>query len=162
MKLRVLQEKIISQELTLQYLRDQGLILISQRCPKCQKQMILRKVSDGEDYVFYKRTCRTSRSIRHGSFFSSLKLDLNQIVLLLHLWSKIYPPEIIMKDFEFSKQTITDWSRFCRDLAIEYFEGSMASKIGGENRVVEIEESTTEVVYSNNSGCLGALKEIPW
>ncbi|KAF0989050.1 hypothetical protein HZS_7890 [Henneguya salminicola] len=45
---------------------------------------------------------------RHGSFFSSSKLELNQIVLLLHLWSKIYPREIIMKDFEFSRQTITD------------------------------------------------------
>ncbi|KAF0990052.1 hypothetical protein HZS_1555 [Henneguya salminicola] len=123
MKLRALQEKIISQELTLQYLRDQGLISISQRCPKCPNQMILRKVSDekssyGEEYVCYKRTCRTSRSIRHGAFFSSSKLELNQIVLLLHLWSKIYPPEIIMEDFEFSKQTITDWSRFCRDLII--------------------------------------------
>ncbi|KAF0987242.1 LOW QUALITY PROTEIN: hypothetical protein HZS_2879 [Henneguya salminicola] len=65
MKLRALQEKIISQELTLQ---DQGLISISQRCHKCRNQMILRKVSDGEEYVCYKRTCRTSRSIRHGSF----------------------------------------------------------------------------------------------
>ncbi|KAF0986673.1 hypothetical protein HZS_253, partial [Henneguya salminicola] len=103
--------------------------------------MILRKVSNGEEYVCYKRTCRTSRSIRHGSFFSSSKLELNQIVLLLHLWSKIYPPEIIMEDFEFLKQTITDWSQFCRDLVIEYFEGSMESKIGGENRVVEIDQS---------------------
>ncbi|KAF0989434.1 hypothetical protein HZS_3629 [Henneguya salminicola] len=72
-----------------QYLRDQGLISISQRCPKCRNQMILRKVSeekssDGEEYVCYKRTYRTSRSIRHGSFFSSSKLELNQIVLLLH------------------------------------------------------------------------------
>ncbi|KAF0992178.1 hypothetical protein HZS_4913 [Henneguya salminicola] len=78
--------------------------------------MILRKVSDEEEYVCYKRTCRTSRSIRHGSLFSSSKFELNQIVLLLHLWSKIYPPEIIMEDFEFSKKTITHWSRFCRDL----------------------------------------------
>ncbi|KAF0985636.1 hypothetical protein HZS_6989 [Henneguya salminicola] len=58
MKLHALQEKIISQELTLQYLRDQGLISISQRCPKCRNQMILRTVSDekssdGEDYSFY-------------------------------------------------------------------------------------------------------------
>ncbi|KAF0985461.1 LOW QUALITY PROTEIN: hypothetical protein HZS_7439 [Henneguya salminicola] len=46
MKLRALQEKIISQELTLQYLRDQGLISISQRCPKYRNQMILRKTKN--------------------------------------------------------------------------------------------------------------------
>ncbi|KAF0986170.1 hypothetical protein HZS_3912 [Henneguya salminicola] len=43
MKLRALQEKIMSLELTLQYLRDQGLISTSQRCPKCRNKMILRK-----------------------------------------------------------------------------------------------------------------------
>lgn len=146
MKIGILQKKIQTKELTLQFLREQGLISVSQKCPKCRNDMILRKVpleksSDCEEFVCYKRTCRSSRSIRYNSFFENSKLEIEKIVLFIHLWSKMYPPEIIMDDFEFSKQTITDWSRFCRDLLVENFDQSMSSKIGGENRVVEIDES---------------------
>ncbi|KAF0985295.1 LOW QUALITY PROTEIN: hypothetical protein HZS_4321 [Henneguya salminicola] len=93
MKLRALQEKIRSLELTVQYLREQGLVSISQSNDIEKNE----KSSDGEEYVCYKRTCKTSRSIRHGSFFSSSKLELNQIILLLHLWSKIYIQKLLWK-----------------------------------------------------------------
>ena len=38
------------------------------------------------------------------------------------------------------KQTITDWSQYCRDVAVEFFLGN-PERLGGQGRIVEIDES---------------------
>src|SRR5215467_12604046 len=60
-------------------------------------------------------------------------------MLLLHLWSKGYSEKLIIDDFSFSKQTVVDWFRFCRELGISHFE-SQQYIIGGLNSIVEIDE----------------------
>jgi IS1 family transposase len=61
-------------------------------------------------------------------------------MLFIHLWSKGYTEQLICDDFSFSKVTVVDWSRFCRDLCVYYFETS-GQQIGGPGTIVEIDET---------------------
>ncbi|KAF0986120.1 hypothetical protein HZS_2291, partial [Henneguya salminicola] len=123
MKLLDIIQICLSQENTISYLRSQNLLSTEQKCKKCRNEMILSstadtKSKDGEIWRCYKKKCDQTRSIRHKFFFKSSKLSLGQILLLIHLWAKQYPQNLIVEDLDFAKQTITDWSRFCRDLCM--------------------------------------------
>ena len=73
-------------------------------------------------------------------FFEQSKLNLCDCMLFLHLWAKNYGEKLIADDFDFSNNTIVDWSRFCRDLCVYEFE-SNTSMIGGPGTIVEIDET---------------------
>lgn len=119
-------------------LRERGLLRTSMRCDRCGERG--KNVSDGLIYCCKKRSCRLEKSIRCGSFFKQTRLTLWDVMLFLHLWSKGYTKKLICDDFEFSKVTAVDWSRFCRDLCVYHFE-SDNTVIGGQGSIVEIDET---------------------
>jgi hypothetical protein len=61
-------------------------------------------------------------------------------MLFVHLWSKSYSEKLMIEDFPFSKVTVVDWSRFCRELCICHYEAG-EHVIGGVGRTVEIDET---------------------
>ncbi|KII64619.1 hypothetical protein RF11_05123 [Thelohanellus kitauei] len=50
----------------------------------------------------------------------------------------MYPPHIIEDDFGLTSQTFSDWSRFCRNWTLYYFEKNMMSQIESKGNTVEI------------------------
>ncbi|KII69902.1 hypothetical protein RF11_15682 [Thelohanellus kitauei] len=107
------------------------------KCPKCRCPMKIAKIpesksSDEEEFRCHKQKCRQSRSIMQNSFFASSKMPQQQIIMFIHFWAKMYPHHILEDDFYYSVPTIVDWSRFCRDLTVYYFEINMSTQIGGE------------------------------
>ncbi|KII64006.1 hypothetical protein RF11_08817 [Thelohanellus kitauei] len=146
MKLLEIIEICSSQEGLIHYLRSKNLLSNGERCPKCRQSMVLinnddSKSKDGQVWRCFKSKCDKARSVRHRSFFKRSKLSLGKLLMILHLWAKQYPLILIQEDFDFSKQTIIDWARFCRDLCVEYFINNMHTKIGGSSKIVEIDES---------------------
>ena len=111
---------------------------------------LMTNCGDGLAFSCNKRSCRRRKSIRAGSFFENAKINLCDSMLLLHLWAKEYTEKQILEEFHFAKQTVVDWSRFARDLCVFSFENSN-HVIGGENTVVEIDE-TLAVKRKNNQG----------
>ena len=93
------------------------------------------KSSDGIAFSCNRRTCRLYKSVRMGSFFEGSKLSLCECMLLIHLWCKGYTENLIDKDFEFSRPTVIDWFRYCRELCIYEFEND-AAMIGGPDSIV--------------------------
>lgn len=85
--------------------------------------------------------CDTKLSIRSGSFFSGSKMPLSKIILFFHLWVKNYPSRIIMEDFEFAPHTVVDWNRFLREFCVSFYDRNTMNKIGGPNKVVELDET---------------------
>lgn len=132
-----------------QAMQEKGLLRDNCICGVCGESMKVRKTDkrDGIMFECMKRTCRKNRSIRAGSFFENVRLSLCDSMLLLHLWSKGYSEKLICDDFSFSKQTVVDWFRFCRDLCVSHFE-SQQNIIGGIDSVVEIDE--THIVKRKN------------
>jgi IS1 family transposase len=133
-------------------LRSIGLLNGRLACDKCGGRMSDTQHSntDGLRVRCSKRACRTVKTIRAESFFSNAKLSLTDAMLFLHLWSKGYPERLIEADFAFSKTTIVDWSRYCRDLCVYDLENSDAV-IGGPGCIVEIDE-TLAVKRKNDQG----------
>lgn len=123
-------------------LRLRGLLSEHAMCEECGQEMIERpeRVKDGFMFFCRKRSCRKSKSIRVNSFFENSRLQLTNIMLFLHLWANEFTEKLIMNQFDFSKKTIVDWTRFCRDLCIFEFEQD-ESMIGGSGSVVEIDET---------------------
>lgn len=129
-------------ETIVEKLRMRGLLTSSARCDVCGDGMICSAADNIDKMRFRcnKRTCRKEKTIRTGSFFERSKLPLTDCMLFLHLWAKGYSEKLIMDDFDFSKATVVDWSRFCRDLCVHHFEASNAV-IGGQGSTVEIDET---------------------
>jgi hypothetical protein len=88
------------------------------------------------------RTCKSSRSLRLGTFFSQSRLQLQQLLDLMMCWSQgadshkfIRRNCIILSD-----TSIVDWKHSLRDLYGDYFTRHPAF-IGGVGHVVEIDGS---------------------
>lgn len=123
-------------------LQDKGLLRMNCTCDHCGDSMKLQR-TDTRDRVRFecsKRTCRSRKTIRSGSFFANARISLCECMLLMHLWSKGYSEKLVGDDFSFATQTIVDWFRFCRELCVSHFE-SRHDVIGGPDSVVEIDET---------------------
>ena len=88
------------------------------------------------------RSCKSTRTLRDGTFFSHSRLELQQILDLMLYWSQgVDSQKFIRRNCKIlSSATIVDWRNFMRDLCSEYFIRNPAT-IGGTGHVVEIDES---------------------
>ncbi|KII64623.1 hypothetical protein RF11_05127 [Thelohanellus kitauei] len=83
--------------------------------------------------------------IRHGQKLATDSTSLGKTIL----------PIIILYGLDFSKPTIIDWVRFHRDLCVENIINQMHTKIGGQNKMFEIDERG----FSNTNGFSEELKD---
>jgi len=84
--------------------------------------------------------CNGSRSLRHSSWFKKSKLALVQIMFITFDILLKTSPTTIRKHHQLTTKTVTDWSHFCKEVILDYIE-STSEKIGGEGKIVEIDES---------------------
>ncbi|CAF3574980.1 unnamed protein product [Rotaria socialis] len=78
-----------------------------------------------DEFVWRCGKCKSTRTIRHGTFFSNSKLAIRQVLDLTYFWAE---------------STIVDWKNFSRDLCGEHFSRHPVV-IGGPGHIVEIDES---------------------
>ena len=126
----------------IQQLRDQQLLASTATCDGCGNMMTEGPATNGDQWSFFcwNRCCRKNKTIRKESFFEKSRMTLCNCMLFIHLWAKNYPEKLIINEFNFSKKTVVDWSRFCRDLCVFDFNSNV-NIIGGEGTIVEIEET---------------------
>jgi hypothetical protein len=144
MKLLDVLERYSDTRNVIQLMRRDGLLARSMKCPNCNDDMTEAKKPcvDGLVWRCNRRSCRIMRSIRVGTFFARSHLPLGKQMLFMHLWSKGYSAALMEAEFGFSKPTIVDWSRFCRDICLWHVETDLENaKIGGPDRIVEIDKS---------------------
>ena len=123
-------------------LMSRGLLPVHMRC-ECGQIMheINWDCSDGSIFRCQKKACGKKRSIRHGSFFAKSKLPIVQQVLLMHLFAKRYPEQLILDEYEFSSATLVDWFRYFREVCVFKLEEMDDEIIGRDGVIVEIDES---------------------
>ena len=133
--------------LSLQFLKDVGLLPAKMMCPTCRHDMswcadLNRK--DGYRYRCRRRTsasgCSVSMSIRHGSWFQHSNLTLAEVIFLTYDIVRRVPAHAIQREHHFSSPTIADWGQYCKEVMLEYVKGS-PQRLGGPNKTVEIDES---------------------
>ena len=94
-------------------------------------------------YVFSCAQCRTTHSIRNGTFFQQSHLSLGQPFELMHCWSR-QEASIgkLMHELDIgSPNTNVTWKNFCRDICAQYFI-LKPMRIGGPGHIVEIDRSS--------------------
>ena len=83
-------------------------------------------------------------SLRHGTWFSESNMTLEEIIEYTYLWSTLGLTEKqISTQLQISDNTNVDWANFCREVCKETMlvQNDNGKQIGGENIVVEIDES---------------------
>jgi len=59
----------------------------------------------------------------------------------MYVFAHRWPVDLILREFSFSPNTVVDWMRYCREICVVKVEGAMEGMIGGDNVIVEIDES---------------------
>ena len=139
-----------NREETIRWCRENGLLAREMHCATCGSlctETIGRREVDGRVWRCSEGGCRRRINIRKGSFFEGSHLQLWQVLCLTYFWSidcgrsRGLSQQQIMKELEIGcNSTIVDWKQFCRDVCVSYFLNH-PEQIGGEDRVVEIDES---------------------
>ena len=123
------------------YLRGKHLLASSMTCTRCGVPMHEAKRSDVRDgYRWRCRQCKTSKSIRDGSFFSKSRISLQKWLLLIYLWARDYPVRDVAHEAEVDKNTACDVMNWFREVCSTTLLGTTI-QLGGPGKVVQIDES---------------------
>ena len=126
---------------TISFLRSKGLLATSMQCSTCAVPMHEASRNDITDRVRWRcAVCKTSKSIRHGSFFSKSRLPLQKWLLLIYLWARDYPVKDIAQEAEIDKNVACDIMNWLREVCSTKLLQTTIS-LGGPGKVVQIDES---------------------
>jgi transposase-like protein len=119
------------------FLFDLGVFYPRNSCPKCSSKLIL---DGGKSYRCRKKGCRKRISLHEDTIFSKSHLPCNTILHLAYLWLLECPTDAITKLLDVSKPTVIAFRHHFRSI-VECAIDSNDTIVGGENIVVEIDES---------------------
>ncbi|KAF7636211.1 Transposase, ISXO2-like domain-containing protein [Meloidogyne graminicola] len=96
--------------------------------------------------------CRQQFGLRSGNWFSNTKLPFLKIVRFIYCWSEdLTSIAWCEKQLELSQCTTIDWNNYLREVCVAVLNNKKKQPIGGNGRIVEIDESLFSK-RKNNSG----------
>ena len=101
-----------------------------------------RRARAGSDEInWYCRICKTTKSIRNGSFFSKSKLSLQKWTIAMLWWTREYPVIQMSKEAEITEDTaVVQGSLFYQ--VIEYANHSWRTRCNCTDRRITIQAQT--------------------
>lgn len=149
-------EVSVSVEREINFCMEVGLLPKLRKCSYCKKPLKLVKEprADHATPVVYRchnrgcKKCQSYVSIRDGTLFDGSKLSIGTTLKLLVLFAGGCTSYESLRhecvddcDTELSQETISDWLTYFREIQLEALVRHSSGKIGGENCVVEVDES---------------------
>ena len=123
------------------YLQHRQLLADSQTCGNYAIPMNLRNKSDISDgLIFRYGTCKTTKSLRAGSFFSKSKLPLQKWMVLIYWWVQDYPVSDAAEEAHVGRDTAINVYQWLREVCTTKLL-SMPIQLGAPGKVVQIDES---------------------
>ena len=123
------------------WFRSKRLLARSQDCTSCHVPMRQGKRQDVTDGVVWRcPSCKATKSIRAGSFFSKSRLTLQKWLLLMHFWIRQYPVKDAADDVKVNKSTAFDIYRWFREVCSTTLLGTPVI-LGGAGVVVQVDVS---------------------
>jgi len=124
----------------LKFLVRIGLLKNSAQC-NCGKSMNLIMKKCLIDGYFWKCiSCKKASNIRQNSYFANTKKSLKTCYLFLYFWSTNMKQKDICKELDLNKNTISEWCFDIREIC-QFAFLDQKLKLGGYNKIVEIDES---------------------
>ena len=128
-------------EQQVEFLQQRGLLTANRDCVRCQTPMALKPRTDLSDgRIFRCGTCKTTKSLRAGSFFDKSKLQLQAWLLLLYWWVKEYPVGDAAEEAKVSRVSAINVYQWLREVCSTKLL-QIPTILGGQGTVVQIDES---------------------
>ena len=116
-------------------------LLASDMVCSCGTQMNLGQKSDLTDgHIFRCSSCKTTKSVRYGSFFTKSKLRLSQWIIVIYCWVRQYPVTKACEESRASRKAAIDIFQWLREVCSTRLM-QQPIKLGGQGKVVQIDES---------------------
>ena len=96
-------------------------------------------VSDG--ICWYCPDCKTTKSIREGSFFSKSRLPLKKWMIVIYWWARQYPISDCKDEAEIDKHNAIDMYQWLREVCTTRLLNDPPIVLGGPGIIVQIDES---------------------
>lgn len=105
------------------------------QCRRKQKKTVNKKVTV--------KTCNFKQSLRSNSWFQNSNLTLEQSCSIISQYLLLNPPheQYLIHEFDISSTTYCDWAAYIREVCEFWAFQNCSKKIGGYNKVVEIDEA---------------------
>lgn len=140
MSLFMLAREVNNKESAVRYLQNKH-VLHSDRVCAQGHNMSLHLADSRDRWRCNLRQCRTSISLRKGTWLENSKLPLDTFVLFVYCWSQEYTTtKFCSKELNMSLHTITDWKNYLREVCANSLLQTPV-KLGGPGLTVEIDES---------------------
>ena len=99
-----------------------------------------RAQAGSDEVCWYCSTCKTTKSIRTGSFFSKSKLTLHKWLLAILWWSRQYPVTHMAMEVEITEQVASDIYQWLREVCTTKLLQTPII-LGGPGKIVQADES---------------------
>ena len=124
------------------WLQRKGLLAQTKHCPSCNSPMQLQQRSDMTDGYRWRCCCKTSVSLRSGTFFEKSRLQLRQWIVLMYWWAREYPVKDAADEANVDEKTAIQAYQYCRDICSwRLLNHDAPLMLGGQGVVVQIDES---------------------
>lgn len=122
------------------FLQQRGVIHGERRCEEGH-EMTLQLTDSKQRWRCSKRSCRTSYSVRCGTWLDHSKLPFQTIIYFIYCWSReLTSIQFCGKELGMSPATVVDWNNYLREICAWRLLQE-PTVIGGNGCVVEIDES---------------------
>ena len=124
----------------IRYFQQKNLLASSCTCI-CGTPMNLGGKDDISDkHIFRCPSCKTTKSLRAGSFFSKSKMTLSEWLILIYWWVKEYPALMAAEEAGVSKTSAINCFQWLREVCSTTLLQQPIT-LGGQGKVVQIDES---------------------
>ena len=128
----------------IRFLQDRGVLASAMTCDKCHVPMNLTTRNRNSDRCAFKcpkDKCRCIKSVRHGSWFTHMRVPIQKVVWIVYLWSIHMPVGMAAQLTAVSQKSIIQIYQFLRDVCSAKLVALNGEKLGGPGVIVEIDES---------------------
>ncbi|UYV77219.1 hypothetical protein LAZ67_15000156 [Cordylochernes scorpioides] len=147
----------------IQWCIGKGLLAEHYTCSKCGEPAQLKNRGGN----VYKWVCQKGgvnphyfvRSIRKNTWFGRSNMTISKILLITVHWIYGTTLSIVSHDLDLSRNTLTDWYSFCREVCLDVMVRDN-TPIGGPGKILEIDESFRK--KKRQPWALGARKMGAW
>lgn len=144
----LLRDYLWDRELTLSWLREEGLIVSSRNCRGSEMNWV-RWGDRSDGYIWECRRQingkrhRCERSISEGSWFENSNITIEEVLKFTYWWCQDLNQWQIKQQLGLGSHTSVDWDMFCREVCeVALFDGR--EKIGGPGKLVGLMKAKLE------------------
>lgn len=142
---------------TVTWLYNNNYITQNFSCQRCSKQM--NTIINKKKQTFRCNKCKNEISLYTGSIFYNSKIKIYHCLDLMYFWSVDLLQFHSKKEIETSSpNTVNNWYLKMQKLSYAILKFGMRSKIGGLNRIVQIDEC----LFSRRKYNIGRLTKKKW